>query len=580
MKGLVFGAGLLVTGPYGIAIVALFEYFGGPATGPGLDPAIFKSPVFNEVGTDASIPVLYGFARVENPIVVYRDAGPSAPINIGGTFQTLNAGMVYIIAVACEGEIEAFDATYLDGVNILDARFAAGIVTVEYHTGTDAQATSPMLLAAFPTKWTANDTGAGIAYAVLALQTNTIAFPGREPKISFDIRGKKVFDPRDAGTRFSPNSALCIRDFATNTRYGRNVAAAKIDDAKISTEADYFEERIALPANALVFSADPAGDTLTFSVDGAGVAITAAPFDNGDGVQLSTPGALPGGTAAATTYYWIKTGPLIGKLATTYANSLARTAIDLTTAGIGVLTCTHIDQPRYTCNGSLDPGANPFSNFSDLVSSCRSWFFEAGGMYHLIADKIRAPSFDLTLDNIVGRWSFDLGDPRAHFNRVEGHFHNGALHYQPDMAPSDSTAERTADGERLLTGRIKLAMTTNFYMAQRLAQLERSASRLGARVGCNVIIQGFKAFCGDVGRITHTTPGWVNKLFRLARIDPGSDDELRVELLEYADSVYTTGVQAATLIPPRTNLTGLFNTVVQVPPMVSGLEVFNQGNPA
>ena len=660
-----------MTGPLGIAIVALFNYESGQATGPGLDLATFlKSPVFNASSSDAPIPAVYGFAHIDNPIIVYRDTATPPPPNIIGTFQIFMAPNIYVVAVACEGEIEAFDATYLDGVDTRDVRFGGGIVTVEYHTGNDAQPASALLLANFPAKWTANDNGAGIAYAVLKLTNNTIAFPGREPKITFDVRGKKVFDPRDSGTRFSPNPALCIRDFATNARYGRGIAAAKIDDTKVSAEATFFENRVSVPSIVVAFTADPATDQLTLA--------SAAPMQFANQVMLSTTGALPAGLAAATVYYWIPVSPTIGKLATTAANAQAGTAIDITTAGTGVhtltsifaaatvymqdsivtgnlitfsqdlpldngdgvqvsstgvlpqglsagvtyywiravttsapstaagalsaragrlassyanalagvsialgpggntgiMTITHVDQPRYTCNGALDPSANPFQNFADLCSSCRSWFFEAGGMYHLIAQKVAAPSFDLTVDNILGQWLFDLGDPAAHFNRVEASFRNVAMGFQPDIVSSDSATERASDNGKLFTGAIKLPLTTNFYAAQRLAQLERSASRVSMKVACNVHIQGFEAFCGDVVRITHPTPGWINKLFRLARIDLASTDEYRIELSEYADSVYTTGVQAATLMPVRTNLVSMQTQVPVAPPNVSGLEIF------
>jgi hypothetical protein len=49
-------------------------------------------------------------------------------------------------------------------------------------------------------------------------------------------------------------------------------------------------------------------------------------------------GALPGGLAAATDYWWIKTGASTGKLATSLANALAGVAIDITSAGTGVHT--------------------------------------------------------------------------------------------------------------------------------------------------------------------------------------------------------------------------------------------------
>ena len=50
------------------------------------------------------------------------------------------------------------------------------------------------------------------------------------PNISFDVQGKKVFDPRDSSTSFSSNPALCIRDYLTDTVYGLKALSTEIND--------------------------------------------------------------------------------------------------------------------------------------------------------------------------------------------------------------------------------------------------------------------------------------------------------------------------------------------------------------
>ena len=50
------------------------------------------------------------------------------------------------------------------------------------------------------------------------------------PQISFDVQGKKVFDPRDDSTAYSTNPALCIRDYLTDTVYGIRAEASEIND--------------------------------------------------------------------------------------------------------------------------------------------------------------------------------------------------------------------------------------------------------------------------------------------------------------------------------------------------------------
>jgi hypothetical protein len=47
------------------------------------------------------------------------------------------------------------------------------------------------------------------------------------PEISFQVKGKKVFDPRNSSTAFSDNPALIVRDILTDTRFGLRATNSK-----------------------------------------------------------------------------------------------------------------------------------------------------------------------------------------------------------------------------------------------------------------------------------------------------------------------------------------------------------------
>lgn len=70
----------------------------------------------------------------------------------------------------------------------------------------------------------------------------------------------------------------------------------------------------------------------------------------GTRVRLTTTTTLPGGLATATDYYFIRMSDTTFELATTYANSLTGTQINITDAGTGTHTVTWL-LPRYT-NGA------------------------------------------------------------------------------------------------------------------------------------------------------------------------------------------------------------------------------------
>lgn len=69
-------------------------------------------------------------------------------------------------------------------------------------------------------------------------------------------------------------------------------------------------------------------------------------------VRLTTTTTLPAGLATATDYYVIKVTDLTCKLATSYANAVAGTAINITDAGTGTHTINTL-LPRYTSGAGL-----------------------------------------------------------------------------------------------------------------------------------------------------------------------------------------------------------------------------------
>lgn len=85
---------------------------------------------------------------------------------------------------------------------------------------------------------------------------------------------------------------------------------------------------------SIVFTANAANDTLTTA--------TAHKLVTGTPVQVSTSSALPAGLAATTTYWAIVVDALNFKLATSRANAIAGTQIDITTAGTGTQTAATV----------------------------------------------------------------------------------------------------------------------------------------------------------------------------------------------------------------------------------------------
>lgn len=94
------------------------------------------------------------------------------------------------------------------------------------------------------------------------------------------------------------------------------------------------------------FTADAPTDVCTYT----STANIPSNILTGTRVRLTTTTTLPAGLATATDYYVIKVSDSTFKLATSYANAIAGTAINITDAGTGTHTITWL-LPRYT-NGA------------------------------------------------------------------------------------------------------------------------------------------------------------------------------------------------------------------------------------
>lgn len=108
-------------------------------------------------------------------------------------------------------------------------------------------------------------------------------------------------------------------------------------------------------------------------------------YPTGLKVAASSTDTLPGGLSA-TNYYWISLTASTGKLATSQANALAGTAVDITSAGTG----THTLTPASTLAGSvkLQKNSEPEGESAvwfDVASSSQT-ISAAGSLNWTLAD--------------------------------------------------------------------------------------------------------------------------------------------------------------------------------------------------
>ena len=114
-----------------------------------------------------------------------------------------------------------------------------GYVRIKKHLGADDQTHDTTLAAeTFDNdNWTSAHRLRGIAYLYVRLKFSADVFPNGIPEIQAVIKGKKVYDPRNATTAWSDNPALCIRDYLVSD-YGLGENTSYIDDMTVITAAN------------------------------------------------------------------------------------------------------------------------------------------------------------------------------------------------------------------------------------------------------------------------------------------------------------------------------------------------------
>ena len=193
--------------------------------------------LLNKESNIEPIPVIYGERRVGGVRVFVSTKDVS-----GGDPNEY----LYIALAMAEGEVESITDFYIDDTPITDSKYS-GLYTVNVHTGSDTQAYDPLLTEANPA-WSSDHKLSGVAYLAIRLKWDQDVFQG-VPEITAIVKGRKVYNPSTGNTAYSNNPALCIRDYLTNSRYGKGLPASAIDDTAFIAAANDCEESVTFYEN-------------------------------------------------------------------------------------------------------------------------------------------------------------------------------------------------------------------------------------------------------------------------------------------------------------------------------------------
>ena len=470
---------------------------------------IAKGVLLNKTAANGQIPVIYGTRKV---------GGTLAFLETSGTDNQY----LYMALILGEGEIDDITSIFINDnqvtwsgdladntqvtVNASDSNYYkddASLITVEPHFGSDSQTASSLLSTL--NSWTSNHRLRGVSYLALRLQWNSDAF-GSIPTVNAIVKGKKIYNPNLDGTKTGGTGSHREDDSST----------WEYSDNPVYQLLDYLRN------------------------DRYGMGIANSYFDSNYAD-------------------WQTAGDICDADITPYSGA---SAIDL------------IDS-----HAVIDTSQKVIDNVKKFLTGSRAFLNYSAGEYKITVESSGSASITLTEDNIIGGIGVSSKNKNERFNRVIVTFINPNKNYQVDEAqfpPVDETGlasadqhatMKTADGGILLEGRFDMPTITSPYQAQEMAEIILRRSRSSLDVTLTADATAMDLIVGDIVNITHATPSFSAKPFRVLSTTINPDSTISLQLTEHQDSYYTFGTQQEVATIPDTTLPNPFS--IQPPASVT-----------
>ena len=430
------------------------------------------------------------------------------------------------------------------------------------HHGAASQTADPMLVASMP-NWTSAHRLDGICYIAAHYGYDKEGMWRGVPQLTVQVRGKKVFDPRDTNQTFgtvstyehSDNPALCFLDYITNDEYGKGLTESQINMSTFSSAANVCDTLVDQPY-----------------FNGSAQSVTWEGTSGDDFINIT-------GTGANSIWWQNKIGEVIdledgsGNLVLDgeEIKDIQRTQFYDSNEAYSVyfnntLGSTYSSQSgtsllkvkRFHCNGYLDANKNVMDNAKELLANMRGIFLYIDGKYELSIEDTGSSSFSITDDHIVSDSgiSVDYGNKDKKANKVIVEFFNANKKYELDTATvlHDASPNYTSDdGGEVLEVKAEFPYVSDPYIAYNMAKAILTRSRNQTTMQFLGTPEMYKLNVGDIVDLTYAGLGFNGKICRVEALELQSNGLVAVSLIEYFD-VYTWEVPPQEPVEELSNL--------------------------
>ena len=430
------------------------------------------------------------------------------------------------------------------------------------HHGAASQTADPMLVASM-TNWTSAHRLDGIAYIAAHYQWERHGMWSGVPQLTVQVRGKKVFDPRDSGQTFgtvstyeySDNPALCFLDYITNNEYGKGLTQSQINMSTFSSAANVCDTQVDQPyfngtAQSLTWSGIAGDDFITIGGAGANddwwqnkIGELLDLFDsNGNGVLdgVEIKDVQRSAFYNQNPIYRVYINTLLGS---TYSSQTGTSLAKV---------------KRFHCNGYLDTNKNVMENAKELLANMRGIFLYINGQYELSIEDTGTSTFSITDSHIISDSgiSVDYGNKDKKANKVIVEFFNANKKYELDTATvlHDATPEYYSDdNDEILEIKAEFPYITDPYIAYNMGKAILTRSRNQTTMQFLGTPEMYKLNVGDIVDLTYAGLGFSGKVCRVEALELQPNGLVAVSLIEYFD-VYTWEVPPQEPVEELANL--------------------------
>jgi len=228
-------------------------------------------------------------------------------------------------------------------------------------------------------------------------------------------------------------------------------------------------------------------------------------------------------------------------------------------------------RPIFSCNAVIDTNVKILDNVKEILSGMRGLMPYQDGMYGLVIEDAGSSTFSFNKDNIISGFTLASESKKTRFNKVVATYTNPLGNWQEDQVQYPIAGSQfdsqylTEDGNTVLESRIILPTITDKYTALDIAEIVLMRSRSGLVVNFTATSEALNVVVGQIVDVTHDTPNWANKPFRVTGLGLSTEGTVSVELIEHQDSIYPWSLKTQADDIPDTNFPDPFSAEEPTP---------------